>query len=332
MSAKSTHLKLYDETEQHKFSVSCTNGTQKMEHATELRFDSALSFSHNDTSSTENSFTDLVLKVRNEDTTHEFSSGLLDGRITNTEGLIATEGINYLAHKAAIESSLSTEETRAITATDAIASDINDAVIARINNKSTLDSKILNMVSDRQTAITGYNTHVQDGIQEAQTQRTSGDAAVTQRIDTLMSIGEVDQTKLMEVVTEYQAADTAQIALIAGIQSDFDALKVRIDDVLVQESGSSGSGSQTTFDVKVAGTHYAGSTLLKIRLLEPDAQVMYDTLQQGDQLKITFDSGGDEIVTFDSFSNYLADNYYYLNVQSPVTLHYFQPDVIIEIV
>jgi hypothetical protein len=170
---------------------------------------------------------------------------------------------------------------------------------------------------------------VQTGIQEIGAQKDSGDAAITQRLDTLMSVGEVDATKLMDVVTSYQAADTTQLADIAQIQSDYDALKVRIDNVIQLEEA--GGGSQSTFDVKVAGTHYAGSTLLKIRLLEPDAQVMYDTLQQGDQLKITFDSGGEETVTFDSFSNYLADNYYYLNVQSPVTLHYFQPDVIIEL-
>ncbi len=324
MSAKSTHLKLYDENEEHKFSVSCTNDSQKMEHATELRFDSSLSFSHTDTSSTENSFLDLVLKVRNEDSNHEFTSGVLDAGIASTEGLIATEGIDYLAHKAAIESSLSTEESRSIAATNDLATDINNAVIARINNKSSLDSKILNMVADRQTAITGYNTHVQDGVQEVQTQKTSGDAAVTQRIDTLMSIGEVDATKLMDVVTEYQAADTAQIALIAGIQSDFDALKIRIDDVLVQETGSAGgsSGGGSTFQVEHLANHYNGSTLFKISLATNDGQAFFSTAVAGDTIRITSGGGTEDLVMAD-YSNHFPNQSVYVNFTSAVGFHYF---------
>lgn len=324
MSAKSTHLKLYDENEEHKFSISCTNDTQKMEHATEVRFDSTLSFSHTDTGSTSNDFVDLVLKVRGEDATHEFSSGVLDSAITTTEGLIATEGINYLAHKASIESSLSVEESRSIAATDDLSSDLNDATIARINHAASLTSAKLNMVSDRQTAITGYNTHVQDGVQEVQTQKTSGDNAITQRIDTLMSIGEVDETKLMDVVTEYQSADTAQIALIAGIQSDFDALKIRIDDVLVQETGSTGSsgGGGSTFQIGHLANHYNGSTLFKISLSTHDGAAFYAAASAGTTIRVT-SGGGTEDLVMDEYSNHFPNQSVYVNFTSPVGFHYF---------
>ena len=326
---KSTSLKLYDEANLHKFTISSTVQNQKISHPENVKFTNTLSVSHTDASETSNDFGDIVQTVRGEDTNHTFVSGLLDGRIANTETLVADEGIAYLAHKASIENALSTEEARSIAATDALGLSANQTTIDRINQTSTIDGKILSAIADRQAGVTAYNTYVQDGVQEIQTEKASGDLAITQRIDNLMSIGQVSATKLMDIVSEFQQADTAQLAEIAQIQADYDVLKQRIDDVIVQETGS--SSSQTTFDVKVSGTHYAGSTLLKIRLLEPDAQLMYDTLQQGDQLKITFDSGGEETVVFDSFSNYLPDNYYYLNVQSPVTLHYFQPDVIIEV-
>tara|TARA_R100000541_G_scaffold58865_1_gene70897 strand:- start:1822 stop:2820 length:999 start_codon:yes stop_codon:yes gene_type:complete len=322
MSAKSTHLKLYDENEEHKFSVSCTNDSQKLEHATQVKFDSTLSLSHSDNGPTSNDFIDFVLKVRGEDATHQFSSNLLDGEITSTEGLIATEGINYLAHKASIESSLSTEEARSIASTNDLGSDINDAAIARINNAATLTSSKLNMISDRQTAITGYNTHVQDGVQEVQTQKTSGDAAVTQRIDTLMSIGEVDETKLMDVVTEYQAADTAQISLIAGIQSDFDALKIRIDDVLAQESGSSGSSAAADYYVKITGLWYGGySSRVKIVLNLEDGTPFYENIQVGDVYEIQA-TGHTETVTVTSTDGYVAGVQFALNFDSALTNTY----------
>ena len=326
---KSTTLKLYDESEEHKLTISSTVAGQKLKHDTNVRLSApdSFSFTNTDTQS-DNDFISFVTSRRVEDSNFELSATSLDGRIADTETLIADEGIAYLAHKAAIETALTNEEARSIAATDALSASLAQTTADRIASATAIDGKIDTAIADRQTGVTEYNTQVQTGIQETETQKTTGDNAVTSRIDTLMSVGEIDKTKLMEAVNEYQSADTAQIALISGIQTDFDALKVRIDDVLAQEAAG---GASSVFDVKVTGTHYAGSSLLKIRLLEPDAQVMYDTLQQGDQLKITFDSGGEEIVTFDNFSNYMATSYYYMNLQAPVTLHYFQPDVTIEL-
>ena len=318
--SKSTSLKLYDETEAHKFTVSCDATNQKISHADNVKFKSPLAITHNAIGDASKSFTDMVNHLRGQDFAHSFVSDPLDGRIVTTENAIATEGIAYLAHKAAIESALSSEESRSTAATDALASTLNDAVIARINGGSALTSAKLNMISDRQQAITDYNTHVQTGIQETETLKESGDAAITTRIDTLMSIGEVDQTTLLGVVDTYQAADTAQLADIATLQSDFDALKVRIDDVLVAEEA--GGSAAASYDVTSYTLQYGGSTFLKLKLTG-DGQALYDAAVAGDQYELTYPDGSTQTMTVDGVSNYISGSSFYLNFTNTTQYHIF---------
>ena len=317
--SKSTVLKLYDENEEHKFSITCDATTQKITHPTNVKFNSSLAFSHTPTVNYDNGFTDMVNLVRNEDSSHAVQSASLDGRIQATEDAIATEGIAYLAHKAAIESALSTEEARSIAATDVLGVNLNNDVVARINGGHSLDGDILSAIGDREQAVIDYNTHVQSGIQETNTLKTDGDAAVTTRIDTLMSVGEVDATTLLGVVDTYQAADTAQLADIATLQSDFDALKVRIDDVLAQEAGGSAAES---YDVTSYTLHYAGSTFFKLKLTG-DGQALYDAAVAGDQYVLTYPDGSTQTMTIDSVSNYISGSSYYLHFTAPTQYHVF---------
>jgi len=318
--SKSTSLKLYDELEAHKFTVSCDATNQKIAHADNVKFKSPLAITHNSLNDSSKSFTDMVNHLRGQDSAHSLQSGMLDGRIVTTEGAIATEGIAYLAHKAAIETSLSSEETRSTAATDLLASNLNDNQISRINGGAALTSAKLNLIADRQQSITDYNTHVQTGVTEVETQKTSGDAAITTRIDTLMSIGEVDQDTLIGVVETYQAADTTQLADIATLQSDFDSLKVQIDNVLVTEEA--GGSSTASYDVLSYTMQYAGSSFLKLKLLE-DGQALYDAAVSGDQYELTYPDGSSDTLTIDSVSNYISGSSFYLNFVETTTNHVF---------
>ena len=321
--SKSTSLKLYDQDQEHKFTISCDAASQKVAHADNVKFKSPLAITHNAVDDSSKSFTDMVNLVRGQDSTHSFASGLLDGRIVNTESAVATEGIAYLAHKAAIESALSSEETRSTNATDALAASLNTAVIARINGGADLTSAKLSMIGDREQAVIGYNTHVQTGITETQTLKTTGDEAITSRIDTLMSVGEVDQDTLIGVVDTYQAADTAQLADIATLQADFDALKVRIDDVLVNEAGSSsGAAAGSEYYVKITGMWYSGySTRVKIVLDLQDGNDFYSSLQAGDVYEIQA-SGHNETVTVSGTSEYVAGVQFSLDFESAIAHTY----------
>lgn len=312
--SKSSVLKLYDEAEVEKLKISNTTSSQKINHPVNLDFKAPNSFSQED------GVLDFVNSVRGEDGTHTFSTGLLDGSLTDTEGLIADEGIAYLAHKAAIESALSTEEARSIAATDALALNLNNATIARINQAADLTSDKLNMISGRQQAVIGYNTHVQTGIDEINTQKNTGDSAVTARLDTLMSVGEVDATKLMDVVTAYQAADTTQLSDIATLQSDFTALKTRIDDTIALEAAASSGSSE--YYVKITGLWYGGySTRVKIVLNLEDGTPFYDDIQAGDVYEIQA-TGHTETVTVTSTDEYVAGVQFALNFDGALTNTY----------
>jgi len=318
--SKSSVLKLYDEAEVEKLKFSNTVGSQKVHHPVNIDFNSTLSMSQ------ENGVVGLVNSVRGEDGTHTFSTGLLDGSLTDTEQLIADEGIAYLAHKSAIENALSTEQARSIAATDVLGVNSNNATIARINHAANVTGDKLSMIADRQQAVTDYNTHVQTGIQEINTEKDSGDAAVSTRLDTLMSVGDVDATKLMDVVSVYQAADTTQLGDIAGIQADFDALKIRIDDTIALEEaagGGGGGGGGSSYQIQHLANHYNGSSLFKISLSSFDGAAFFAAASAGDTVRAT-SGGGTEDLVMGAYSNHFVDQSVYVNFTTPVGFHYFQ--------
>lgn len=232
--SKSSFLKLYDDYEIQQLTIESKKENVKMT-SQNIKLESAMSMSHvhkNVAGQPNYDFTDFTTLVRGEDAFHKSVSDSLDINIASVEQRIATEGINYLAHKAAIEGALSTETARSIAAALVLTDNKNNTSSARIAHKNTLGFYIGDAEDDRATDVTTYETASQTLLQTMLSNASAADALIDTRINSLMSIGDVDAVKLMDVVNDYQTADTAQISEISQLQSEYDALKIRIDNVI----------------------------------------------------------------------------------------------------
>jgi hypothetical protein len=232
--SKSSFLKLYDDYEIQQLTVDVKKENVKMT-SQNIKLDSALSMSHvhkNAVGQPNYNFTDFTTLVRGQDAFHKSVSDSLDINIASVEQRIATEGINYLAHKAAIEGSLATETARSIAAAIVLTDNKNNTSTARVAQKNMLGFYIGDEEDDMAADIVTYETTSQTLLQTMLSNASAADALIDTRINSLMSIGEVDAVKLMDVVNDYQSADTVQISEISQLQSEYDALKLRIDNVI----------------------------------------------------------------------------------------------------
>jgi hypothetical protein len=232
--SKSSFLKLYDDYEIQQLTVDVKKENVKMT-SQNIKLDSAVSMSHvhkNVVGQPNYNFTDFTTLVRGQDAFHKSVSDSLDINIASVEQRIATEGINYLAHKASIEGALSTETARSIAAAIVLTDNKNNTSTARVAQKNMLGFYIGDEEDDRAADIVTYETTSQTLLQTMLSNASAADALIDTRINSLMSIGEVDAVKLMDVVNDYQSADTVQISEISQLQSEYDALKLRIDNVI----------------------------------------------------------------------------------------------------
>ena len=329
--SKSTKIQLFDENDSPAFSFSSVNEKASVA-ADTIKIDGK--FNHVHTGNAAHSFDDFNKLVNDEDTTHASVTATLDAGIVSTEGKITTEGINYLAHKATVATAISNETARATGVTDGLTVDKDQMVSDREAQQTQLDSDIQSMIALRETAVTDYATEGQTLVTGMNTEYQAYDALIGTRIDTLMSLDDPDFDKdtLLAIVNEFQNADAAQVAELAQLQSDFDALKVRIDETILQETGGGGGGA--TYDMKVLGTYYNNSvTYLMLRYeagTSPDSLIMIDELVAGDQIKIEIPSSQqEEILTFNGITD-VTDNYRYkVNFVEYISNSYFNSDIII---
>lgn len=326
--SKSNKIQLFDENDVAAFSLSSVSGKTSV---TADHIKVSGKFSHVHSGNAAHSFDDFNKVVKDEDAVHESVTATLDAGIVATEGKISTEGINYLAHKATVATGIANETARATGVTDGLTANKDTAVSAREVQGTQLDSDIQSMIALRQTAVTDYASEGQQLVTNMSTEYQGYDSQIGTRIDTLMSLGEPDFDKdtLLSIVNEYQNADAAQVAELAQLQSEFDDLKLRIDETIVQEAGGSGGGA--TYDLKVSGTYYNNSVDYLFFLLDslyPDAQKFIDELVVGDQIKIATNSQ-EEILTFNGVSGIIANYRFKVHFTGYIDNSYFNSAVTI---
>ena len=329
--SKSNKIVLFDENDVKAFDISSVSGKTTL---TADHIKVSGKFNHVHAGNAAHSFDDFNKLVKDEDTVHTTVTATLDAGIVSTEGKISTEGINYLAHKATVSTAITNETTRATGVTDGLTVDKNTMVSDREAQQTQLDSDIQQMIALRETAITDYATEGQQLVTNMSTEYQAYDALIGTRIDTLMSLDnpDFDKDTLLAIVNEFQNADAAQIAELTQLQSDFDDLKLRIDETIVQEAAGGGGGA--TYDMKVLGTYYNNSVTYLMMNYEnavyPDSLAMLDDLVVGDQIKIEIPSSQqEEILTFNGITD-ITNNYRYkVNFVEYISNSYFNANIIV---
>ena len=210
---------------------------------------------------------DLHYYLYNEKSTKDAKNASQDTSISTLQTDLASETVNRQSAVTSVQNAVSAETSARTSADDAINASLTQEVADRTSADNALQTAISQEVTDRTNAVSSEASARQTAMQAETDARTSAVSAVNARVDAILDGTSVNTDQLIEIVNAYQNADTSIIDTITALQTNFDDLKVRFDELVSNEESSSSSASS---DIINGSTWTGSSPNYTITLSEPN--------------------------------------------------------------